>query len=724
MNENVRKLVQKGKKVFPCNNLKKPITSNGFYNASNDIDKLDRMFYKEDLLIGLPTGNINNIVVIDIDVNKKIPGTDREDGTYDIDTRSVDEIVEELEKILGVPFDTDTLQVETPSGGRHYYFKTDFTKLNSATCFFDKMLPVDIRANGGYVIFADDKSYNFYDIFEDDIIENLDKYCKNLQPEIEAYKKQQVEAQQFEDEILPPEEIVEIRSALSFMSSDDRDLWIRIGMILKSTGSPSAYGLWNEWSKSSSKYKPEDMEKRWQGLKPKDVEIGSLFFEAKKLGWTTTYQKTEENQQVNPDKINYTVKKQKKPEFPKHLLEPPGVVGELMKYMVKSSIKPQPIYALGASIAAIASLQGRKIQTDSGIRTNIYCLGVGLSGSGKDSPRQVIKNIFREIGASKLTQTQKLASDAAIETALSLPGAESSIFLLDEIGRFIQTTKSLGSPHLRQVVDVILTLYSSAGDVYEGKSYADESRQKIINHPNLCIYGTTVPNSLYKGMTLDYIENGFLSRMLIFESTQKPSKKKKRDRKKIKPPIDLLNKMKRIYDKPTNIAPVGNIDHMTVVNPQIVDFTEDAIDMIDNYDKYIEDKQNKYPDEIQTIFSRTTELAEKIALIIAGGVNIENPVITEKEINYGIELTNYLSEYMMYIVENFMADNQYEHDLKNMLNIIRKNGKIQRSKLTQKTQNIQGYVRNDILNALKDSNQIAEITEGEGNKKTSFFIAI
>ncbi|MCP4137541.1 MAG: hypothetical protein GY754_41625, partial [bacterium] len=76
------------------------------------------------------------------------------------------------------------------------------------------------------------------------------------------------------------------------MSSDDRNLWVDIGLALKNTGSPAAYGLWNEWSQTSEKYDASDMEKRWAGFKPKKITLGTLFFKAKNLGWDWPHDST------------------------------------------------------------------------------------------------------------------------------------------------------------------------------------------------------------------------------------------------------------------------------------------------------------------------------------------------------------------------------------------------------------------------------------------------
>ena len=728
--ENIKKLAEQGFKFFRCYANKAPATGRGFYDATDNIEKLEKMFHNNDFLAGMPTGNTNKIVVIDFDINKPLEDKNGKkikdsSGNDVIDIRTVDELIEEVKQNYdNIP---ETFTVQSPSGGLHFYYKIENTSLSSKRRFIDNTLPIDIRANGGYVIAPDGKSnYIVYDDFDDLGINDLLSRCTALPEWIKNHKKNNScsEKNEVVDNILPPSEIKEIRSALSFVSSDDRDLWIRVGMALKSTGSPSAFPLFDEWSKTSEKYDANDMEKRWKGLRPNDITIASLFHLAKEHGWVTTY----DQQHLLPENIEIIKKSFKKKPFPKELLRPPGLVGEFMDYVEFKSIKSQPIYALAGCLTAVGALLGRKICTDSDIRTNIYTLGVGASGSGKEACRSVIKKCFYEAGAGTLAKVDDLASDASIITALY--GQESQIFLLDEIGRFLQTTNTAGASrntHLYNIISVLLKLYSNSNSVYEGKAYADKDKQVTLLQPNLCIYGTTIPDTLYRGLTSASLTDGFLSRMLIFESEDNnPKKKRRRELRGIsKTPQSLLDKIAHIYAKPINANPVGNIDHSNP-KPQIVPLNENALDMVEDFEDYVHDLREKLIKEERPdgIYNRSSQMAEQIALIIAGGVNPDNPVITEKEMQYGIIMANYLADNMLYIAENFVADNEYEHALKWILGMIKDAGKISLSKLTHKTQKLKTYERNDILMSLIESSQIIDSYEGEGSKKTRYLVSI
>jgi len=82
-------------------------------------------------------------------------------------------------------------------------------------------------------------------------------------------------------------DINDIRSALSFIPADDRDLWVRLGMAVKSELGDSGFGIWNEWSSTASNYVERDAISVWRSIKQGSVNIATLFYTAKQYGWKT-----------------------------------------------------------------------------------------------------------------------------------------------------------------------------------------------------------------------------------------------------------------------------------------------------------------------------------------------------------------------------------------------------------------------------------------------------
>lgn len=88
------------------------------------------------------------------------------------------------------------------------------------------------------------------------------------------------------------------REALSFIPPEDRDVWVRMAMAIKSEFADTGFDLWDEWSRGAENYNAAAAKSVWKGIKEAGrITIASLFYEAKQNGWTPggSYQPREMN---------------------------------------------------------------------------------------------------------------------------------------------------------------------------------------------------------------------------------------------------------------------------------------------------------------------------------------------------------------------------------------------------------------------------------------------
>ena len=124
--------------VFPCDVKKRPVCQGGFKAATQDPDEIERLFSMQGAaLIGVPTGAISGLSVIDIDVR---------------DGKQGEKWVKDNAELLG-----QTRVAETQSGGWHYYYQHTGDIRNRAG--IDGC--VDVRGDGGYVIFPRSIGYKW-----------------------------------------------------------------------------------------------------------------------------------------------------------------------------------------------------------------------------------------------------------------------------------------------------------------------------------------------------------------------------------------------------------------------------------------------------------------------------------------------------------------------------------------------------------------------------------
>jgi hypothetical protein len=117
----------RGFPVFPCN-AKVPLTEHGFQDASTDSEAVLAWWTRwPEANIGMPTGETSGVVVLDVDVQHGGAGT-----------------LAKLEREHGrLPA---TVEVLTPSGGRHYWFSHRPLKSTAGT------LGEGVDTRGGYVV--------------------------------------------------------------------------------------------------------------------------------------------------------------------------------------------------------------------------------------------------------------------------------------------------------------------------------------------------------------------------------------------------------------------------------------------------------------------------------------------------------------------------------------------------------------------------------------------
>jgi hypothetical protein len=115
---------------------------------------------------------------------------------------------------------------------------------------------------------------------------------KNIDALIDAITKKPAKPKCDQDEKpkCDQDELNRIRSAIFFIPADARDVWLKVGAALESTGWDEAKDLWREWSETCpGKYNEEDQTKTWndfakyQGQK---AGIGSLIDLAVEHGWS------------------------------------------------------------------------------------------------------------------------------------------------------------------------------------------------------------------------------------------------------------------------------------------------------------------------------------------------------------------------------------------------------------------------------------------------------
>jgi len=266
-----RKFVRKGIPVIPLvPNDKRPLIKKGLKGASKNLEEINRWISKwPDANIGIPTGDLSGLIVVDVDKSEEKDGL--------VELRRLQEENGRIPR---------TVYSRTPRGGLHIYFRNPGVRIKSRTNHPGK--GIDVRGNGGYVVVPpstiNGRSYAYG-------VEGMGKRPVELPGWLLDLLKEKPFIPQPRKEYTPLESNLEtekIIHALQFIGASDYHTWVRVGMALHSFDpGGNGYSLFDSWSSGGKGYDPKAVKSKWSsfGKGAGSVSISTLFYLARQNGW-------------------------------------------------------------------------------------------------------------------------------------------------------------------------------------------------------------------------------------------------------------------------------------------------------------------------------------------------------------------------------------------------------------------------------------------------------
>jgi hypothetical protein len=400
------------------------------------------------------------------------------------------------------------------------------------------------------------------------------------------------------------------------------------------------------------------------------------------------------------------------------LTRPTGLLGELCSWINATAMKEQPLLTLGCSLAFLGTLFGRKVRDTLDSRTNLYCMGVAPSSAGKAHAMNSIRKLALAAGCTDLLGGDDIASDSAIEDRMSR--VQSTLFLWDEIGHLLAHIKSGISKNHQLVVSLLMKLYSNAGTVYKGREYAEAERQRTIIQPCCCIYGTSTPERFTDGLSPAELQDGWLSRCLVFYSTADPEKR--RGLYGSPPPMSLVEQVTAWYARKID-PPPGTPDIAQFVAPNgmvrppdqlVVQSTAEAEAIFFAFDHKAVISGRKNP-PAAAMWKKCEENARRIALIVAVGESFDKPVVTAAAADYACRLVGFLTREFIRTIMPEVVTGKTDYDKRKLVAAIESAGVkgCTKSVVTRRSQSLTKRTRNDMLDDLVEAGEIAAKVEGK-----------
>lgn len=525
----------------------------------------------------------------------------------------------------------------------------------------------------------------------------------------------------------------DISEALKYISAHDYDDWVKIGMTIKDKLGDAGFDLWDSWSATSPKYDGStSSRKKWHSFNGQGLTIATMFDMAIRNGYIPVRSEPDLSRIFAPGGnleaeskrsaiIAYAEpdNKKSKKDFNYKLLAAPNLIRDISAYINSQAIYPQPVLSLAAAISAVGTVMGHRFQTETGLRSNMYCLGLAPSGAGKGHALGVISNLFHAAGVTELLIGDFASGAGVVSSLVESEGV--ALCLWDEAGRGLASINNpRASSHQRDIMTYIMRMFSDSDKIFRGQQYANHDgkmARKDIDQPCLSIYGTTVPGRFYQAMEAEDAVDGFLSRWLIFESNDYSTEPA--DVVKEPLPVSIIDTIREIQSLPKCSEPTGNLSDVVKIDPKVIPMTDNAKRYFREYQRDMRVTISKDLSSLYNpIYGRCAEHAAKIALVAH---DYKSGVIDEEVMLWAIELATHCAEYMIKGVAENVSKNETEAESKKLYKVIKDDNPITHTSLVRKTQWLKTGRRNEILGQLIEIGLVTPEERETGKRKTNIY---
>lgn len=429
------------------------------------------------------------------------------------------------------------------------------------------------------------------------------------------------------------QQIDDLRAALAEIPADDYHQWVNFGNALSELGQ-AGFALWDAWSQKSSKYDPQAVTRKWRSFKGGAFQLESIFFVAQERGWENPAAVPALPVAVPVASVKVARALEEAPEQTNHLLNPPGILGEVTRWVNLTARKPQPMFAVQTAIAFAATVLGRRFVTTQRNWPSLYLLNIGLSSSGKEHAKTAVDQLLEACDLSALIGPASYTSNSGVLSALH--SKPTHLTVIDEFGKELEQASVKNNARAQSMLKSLIEVWGRCDGTLRpqgfstfGMSDADAKKlaERSVRNPALTLLGMTTPGTFFDTIGSAAARDGFLNRFLIVES-------------------DIgrqVNQMSAQHPVPTSIvqwaqsmqaASSGLVDPASTpsLSPSAVtvDMSREAMELFRNFDAECVGLMDQYEAYgLAEMFGRTNEIAMRLALVVAVGCATEVPVAVD-----------------------------------------------------------------------------------------------
>lgn len=349
---------------------------------------------------------------------------------------------------------------------------------------------------------------------------------------------------------------------------------------------------------------------------------------------------------------------EQKDQTKKHdLKSPPGLVGEVTKYINSQCRYPRENLAVISALVSVGNIGGlyHKLENNK-ISSNLFAFCIAGSATGKEAVLQATNDLHITAGVAAAIHGSIKSEQ---EIVRNLIRHQAAFYNIDELGLFLRklnmSHKSGGASYLQGIIGMLMAAYSKSsgnlllsGDVKDeikkdlnreiaalnkqaddGKSIVDSRIEALIatlnnidnglSKPFLSMIGFSTPSTFNESVSFEQITSGFIGRSIIINE---PDTNPKRKRCFVAPgmPDDLITQIRSLsitdgdYDTQQRRIESNGSFNIITTGREAQQALEDAAD-------WFEQEADKHTEKtgFEAVVRRGYEMIEKISFILAIG---------------------------------------------------------------------------------------------------------
>lgn len=326
------------------------------------------------------------------------------------------------------------------------------------------------------------------------------------------------------------------------------------------------------------------------------------------------------------------------------LTMPPGLMGEIAKYIYDSAWLQIPEVAIASAIGLMSGITGRAYNIN-GLGLNMYTLLLGPTGIGKEQlntgPNKLMNMVAKTMptdtaipAAANFIGPSELASGQALLKRLADPNKRSFVSIIGEFGyKMQQLSHPRASTSELMLKRVLLDLYNKSGfgNMLGASEYAQkENNVEAVPNPAVSVLGEATPSTFFAAIDEKMITDGLLPRFLIIQYEGKVPYGNE-NCVKVFPTVELLQRLGALCVNSLSLQ-ARNMVHNVEKTQEAKDFLWKfhclAIDLINQTGK----------DALRELWNRAHTKVLKLASHLAVGNNPYDPCITLQDVHWAFNV--------------------------------------------------------------------------------------